>query len=546
MARFNTLHDPGAAAAHRAAGYWPDRLIVDALDHFARVAPDRTVFVDAHGRIDFRSLQRQSYRLAACFAARGLRKGDVVAVQLPNRIEFCVLHLALVRIGAIIALITPMSREREVQSMLRIAQARWFVVADSFRGFDHLALAVAMQQSVPGLERVIVTGSPGATGAEALEALLDSQTDDANARARIDALRPHPDDPSEIVFTSGSTSEPKGVLHSENTLFAPQLAMARSLRLREGAVLHMASTIAHQTGFLNGIRLPIQIGGMCVMQEIWEPTAFPALVEEHRIEASSGSATFLLDILRRADLAAHDVSSLRIFRAGGGPIPIALVREAEARLPGLKVLRGWGQTENGVVTMTRLDDPIEVRATTDGCGQAGMQVRVVDAGDQPVAPGAEGHLQCRGASQFLGYANSIDLTRDAYLDDWFRTGDLATMNAEGYIRITGRARDIIIRGGENIPVSYVENAIFEHPDVLEVAIVGMPDPRLGERACAFVLCRDGRSLTLDTLRTFLSGKGIATQYWPERLIVEQSLPRTSNGKVRKGDLRDRLRAEAGS
>jgi non-ribosomal peptide synthetase component E (peptide arylation enzyme) len=234
------------------------------------------------------------------------------------------------------------------------------------------------------------------------------------------------------------------------------------------------------------------------------------------------------------------LSSFRIFRCGGGPIPRALLREARDKLPHVGIHCGWGQTENAVVTLTRIGAPDDKLLNTDGCAQPGMQVRVVDGKNRLLPPGTEGRLQCRGPFMFVGYVKQEALTRENFDGEWFDTGDLATLDAEGFIRITGRLKDIIIRGGENIPVKYVEDILYEDPRVQDAAIVGMPDPRLGERACAFVICRDGKSLDMKNMQAFLAARGVAKVYWPERLEIVDTLPRTANGKIRKADLRVRL------
>jgi len=235
-----------------------------------------------------------------------------------------------------------------------------------------------------------------------------------------------------------------------------------------------------------------------------------------------------------------DLSSWRIFRAGGGPIPIALVEEAESRLPHLRVLRGWGQTENGVVTLSRLGDPQSVRCFTDGRAQTGMQIQVVDANQHPVSSGQEGSLQCQGAFMCLAYANDPQMLQKEHQGDWFVTGDLATIDQNGNITLTSRIKDIIIRGGEKIPVHEIENILFNDERILEVAIVGMPDERLGERACAFVLCRQGHQLNLKNMQDFLKDKDVVKQYWPERLEVVVTMPRSANGKIQKAVLRQLL------
>lgn len=540
MAEFPIRSDPERTAGFVAAGFWTNELITEFLDRIAGESPSRLAFIDSRTSITYIELQNLTYRLADALCQRGVEPGHVVAIQLPNWIEFAALHFALVRIGAITCPITPMSRSREVATMLRISRARKLIIPQEFRGFDYVAMAEELLPGAPECSECIVVGGVERSFGIGYQELLQQGTESQRARVRIGDLRPDANAIAEIVFTSGATGEPKGVIHSHNTLLAPQLAMERSLRLERGSILHIASTIAHQTGFLNGIRLPVQIGGTCVMQDVWNPNEFARLAAEHKIEVSSGSSTFLLDLLRCGGLDTYDLSSLRIFRCGGGPIPLALVKEAEQRLPALRVLRGWGQTENGVVTLTGVEDELAKRMETDGRPQPGMEIRVADAEHRVVPVGTEGRLQCRGAFLFLGYANSFELAEESYVGEWFDTGDLATVDSEGYVRITGRVKDIINRGGEKIPVHYVENVIFEDPRVLEVCIVGMPDVRLGERACAFVICRPGNTLTLHELCEFLLEKGVAAQYWPEHLKVVNSLPRTANGKIRKAALREQV------
>ena len=304
-------------------------------------------------------------------------------------------------------------------------------------------------------------------------------------------------------------------------------------------VIHMASTFAHLTGFLYGVRLPTQVGGAtAVYQDVWDPARFVDLVEQYRISYTSAATPFLADTLGRPDLADRDLSSLRIFACMGAPIPRAILRAAKQALPGLTVLGGWGQSENGLVTLGKPGDPEEKLVERDGYPWPGMEIRVVDLAGADLPAGEEGRLQVRGPFLFVGYAERLEMTRAGFDGDWFDTGDLAVIDADGYLNITGRTKDVIIRGGENIPVAYVENVLYEHPAVAGVAVVGVPDPRLQERACACVVLDQGAELTFDQLKEFLAGKGVAKQYWPESLQVLPELPRTASGKIQKFKLRD--------
>ena len=538
MAHFSTHLTQEQIERYTASGAWPNRLLTDFLDDAVVAAPDKTAIIDSRGAITYRELAAQVARCAGGLLALGLRAGEVMALQLPNWKEFLILHLAATRIGVVSSLITPGSRERELAHMLKLSDARLLVIPDTFRGHDYRAMAARLRADLPQLQHVMVVGQPAAAHEIAWEAFM------ATTRAPPDGPRPGANEVTEIVFTSGATGEPKGVMHTSNTIVAPQLALAASLQLTRDDVIHIASTIAHQTGFLNGVRLPIQLGSTVVLQDVWRAEQLVEWIASYRITVSSGSATFLLDMLRAKNLAQCDLSSFRIFRCGGGPIPRTLLREAREKLPHVGIHCGWGQTENAVVTLTRIGAPDEKLLNTDGCAQPGMEVRVVNDKNELLAPATEGRLQCRGPFMFVGYAKQETLTRENFDGEWFDTGDLATLDAEGYIRITGRLKDIIIRGGENIPVKYVEDILYEDARVRDAAIVGMPDARLGERACAFVICRDGKSLDMEGMQIFLGERGVAMMYWPERLEIVDELPRTANGKIRKADLRARLAREA--
>ncbi len=536
MPQFQTRLTPELIAHSTASGAWPNWLLTDFLDEVVKASPNKTAIVDSRGTITYGELARESERCAHALLTLGLKPGDVVALQLPNWKEFLIVHLAATRIGVISSLITPMSRDRELTHMLNLSDAKVLVIPDTYRNHDYRAMAARVRGDLPALQHVIVVGEPAHPHEVAWPDFLAA----AEMHHDFAPFGPHANDVTEIVFTSGATGEPKGVMHTSNTIVAPQLALAASLQLTRDDVIHIASTIAHQTGFLNGVRLPIQLGATVVLQDVWSPEKMVEWIAQHRITVSSGSATFLLDLLRAKNLKQCDLSSFRIFRCGGGPIPRALLKEAREKLPRTGIHCGWGQTENAVVTLTRIGAPDEKLLNTDGCAQPGMEVRVVNAQNQPLPPGTEGRLQCRGPFMFVGYIKQLELTRDNFDGEWFDTGDLATLDAEGFIRITGRLKDIIIRGGENIPVKYVEDILYEDPRVQDAAIVAMPDPRLGERACAFVICRDGQTLDMKTMQDFLAARGVAKVYWPERLEIAEELPRTANGKIRKADLRARL------
>nr|MBF0683427.1 AMP-binding protein [Pseudomonas sp.] len=372
-------------------------------------------------------------------------------------------------------------------------------------------------------------------GPDAFESLW--QTAD---RTPDPALRPDADAVTQILYTSGTTGEPKGVMHTSNTLLSNLREYVKWLQLGPSDVVLMASPMAHQTGFMYGLMMPVLLRAKAVLLDIWNAPQAADIISSQGVTFTMASAPFLNDLTEVVAAGAPPTDSLRIFLSAGAPIPRALVSKAREVL-GAAIVSAWGMTENGVVTLTRPDDPSDKVDSTDGCCLTGLEIKVIDASGQPVAPGEEGELMVRGCSQFAGYLKRPEWNAtDA--DGWFSTGDLAHMTEDGYIRISGRSKDVIIRGGENIPVVEVENLLFRHPAVAAASVVGYPDPRLGERAVAFVVVRPGMSFSFDDMVQFLAQHKLTRQYFPERLEVADELPRTPSGKVQKFKLREMARS----
>jgi len=347
-----------------------------------------------------------------------------------------------------------------------------------------------------------------------------------------------------LIFPSGTTGEPKGVMHTANSLAAAVQGIQLTQGVRDNDVIHMASTFGHQTGFLVGVRLPLHAGAMAVFQDVWEPATFVGLIEQERISFTMGATPFLADTLRAPNLAAHDISSLRLYLCGGAPIPPSLAEEASRLLP-CRLVPLWGMSENGAVTMTAPDGPPEKIVTSDGRPYPGMEVAVFDADLRPLPTGEEGDLYARGVATFAGYVQGRHFTEQFFTaDGWFNTGDRAVMDADGYIRISGRTKDIIIRGGENVPVKEIEDVLLRHPAVRNVALVATPDPRLGELGCACIIPEPGQKLTLDAMRTYLAEQQVTRQFWPERVELVDEFPMTPSGKVQKFRLREIVQTRA--
>lgn len=525
-----------------AARHWRDQTLLHHLHHAIERTPDKTAIVAIRSktreekRLTYKEIGHLSDTLAARLAQLGIGRGDIISFQLPNWWQFSVLHLACLKLGAISNPLMTIFRERELRFMLQLAESKIFIVPAAFRGFDHATMAGNLRCDLPALRHVFVVGGSGDSDFERLLAPLDGK--DA-------ATLPHerqlsPDDVIQLLYTSGTTGEPKGVMHASNTMLSNLVPFAERLHLDADDVIHMPSPMAHQLGFMYGLVMPVMLGATAVLQDVFEPEEMARQIGHESVTFTMGATPFLNDLTEYVERNHASTASLHVFVSAGAPIPRALVSKARQVL-GAAIISAWGMSENGAVTTTRPEDPEEKTMATDGCALPGMEVRVVDANRNVVASGIEGQLQVRGCSNFVGYLKRPELDNtDA--DGWFDTGDLARMDAEGYIRISGRSKDIIIRGGENIPVVEVEGLLFKHPKIAAVAIIGYPDARLGERACAFVVPREGASLAFGEMVAYLNAQQMAQQYIPERLEVVTELPRTPSGKIQKFKLRETAKA----
>lgn len=528
---------PALIRRYTELGFWGDLRLHDYLDRHARERPEATAVVSPRRggpeavHLTWAQLQAEVDRAARALGALGVGRGDVVSVQLPNWYEFLVLALAVSRAGAVLNGLTPIYRQYELRFILNRTGSRVMVIPASYRGFDYVEMMAGLRAEVPSLAHLVVVGSGAPAGMMTYNQFLGLGTGPAPAAGGANDL-------VQVAFTSGTTGEPKGVMHSHNTLLATAGAVIRHLDLAPEPVNLVISPVGHQTGFLWGLLITVILGGKMVFQDRWDPEAALAAIAAEGVTTMAGATPFLRDLALAPGVTPERMRTLRTFITAGAPIPPVVVQEGEARL-GCKIHSAWGMTEYGIGTAVGAGDPPEKAASSDGRPVPGAEVRVV-AGAGPVAPGVEGDLQIRGPGLFLGYYKRPDFNDASFTADGFlRTGDRAVMAADGFVRITGRTKDIIIRGGENIPVAEIEGLLYQHPKIQDVALVAMPDERLGERACAYVVLRPGAGgITLAEISAFLLQHQLARQKLPERVEVIDALPRTATGKVQKFKLRE--------
>jgi len=520
-------------ASFREAGYWLDKSVDQLLTEAVAKTPDKVSIVADRAdreqavRLTFRELESRANRAATSLLRLGVGRGDIVTVQLPNWWEFVVTAFACSKIGAVMNPVMPILRERELVYILNFCKAKVFIVPKTYRGFDYAAMAQGMRGDLPDLQHVIIVDGDGPDSFE--RALLASDPG---------KLPPGlaPDDMSVLMFTSGTTGEPKGVMHTSNSLIACCKALTGRFGLDSSDVMLVASPVGHMTGYAAIVLLSVYLGGTMILQDVWEAKHGVSLMAREGVTYTAASTPFLGDICEAVKAGAPHPKDLRSFLCGGAPIPSVLIERAANEL-GLKVCSLWGMTEILSGTLTEPSRAGEKSATTDGRAQDGMEVRIVDLDGRPLPAGQSGRLLVRGAQMFKGYYKRPELhTFDS--EGWFDSGDLAYMDEDGYIRISGRVKDILIRGGENVPVVEVENLLYKHPAVAAVALVGFPDARLGERGCAFIVPRPGSTIDLAAVQAYLSDCKMAKQFWPERVEAITDLPRTASGKIQKFKLKE--------
>ncbi len=548
LARPEVWLTPELVNEYRSTGAWRDRDLGSYLSDAARRAPETAAAVSVDGSTGERvasctyaELEDMTERIAGGLADLGIGAGDTVSIMMPNRLEFQALLYAVARLGAIYSGIPVNYGSREATFMLRRARSRLLVVAADYRGKDFLATARELREGAPGVENVVVIGgrAPREPGWVGFEDLVQNSPEGAPARAAT------PVDPLSLVhigFTSGTTGEPKGVMNTHQTLDAVLRRWVEHIGadfIGDDAVNLIPSPVGHHTGFLWGALLSAYVGARAVYLDRWEPRTAVEVMRREGVTMMTAAPTFLQDITRVPGVGPETLPDLRIISIPGAPIARSLVPRARETL-GCFVCPSWGMTEWGIGISGAPGLPRDRVEATDGVPIAGCEVRVMSGPGEPASPGEVGELEIRGPGLFVGYYDRPDFTDSSIVDGWFRTGDQARLEEDGFVSLLGRSKDIVIRGGQNIPVYDVENLLHQHPAIVEAAVVGLPDERFGERACAVLVLEEDEKLELDDVKEFLLSEGLSKPFLPERVEVVEKLPKTMSGKIRKVELREQF------
>ncbi|EKI1563898.1 medium-chain fatty-acid--CoA ligase [Escherichia coli] len=520
-------------AAYRQQGLWGDASLADYWQQTARAMPDKIAVVDNHGAsYTYSALDHAASCLANWLLAKGIESGDRIAFQLPGWCEFTVIYLACLKIGAVSVPLLPSWREAELVWVLNKCQAKMFFAPTLFKQTRPVDLILPLQNQLPQLQQIVgVDKLAPATSSLSLSQIIADNT------PLTTAITTHGDELAAVLFTSGTEGLPKGVMLTHNNILASERAYCARLNLTWQDVFMMPAPLGHATGFLHGVTAPFLIGARSVLLDIFTPDACLALLEQQRCTCMLGATPFVYDLLNVLEKQPADLSALRFFLCGGTTIPKKVARECQQL--GIKLLSVYGSTESSPHAVVNLDDPLSRFMHTDGYAAAGVEIKVVDDARKTLPPGCEGEEASRGPNVFMGYFDEPELTARALDEEgWYYSGDLCRMDEAGYIKITGRKKDIIVRGGENISSREVEDILLQHPKIHDACVVAMPDERLGERSCAYVVLKaPHHSLSLEEVVAFFSRKRVAKYKYPEHIVVIEKLPRTASGKIQKFLLR---------
>lgn len=516
---------------YREQGQWLGRTLIDYAIEAAERRPDSPVFIGDGASVDYETLLRDAEAIACSLWDLGLRPGDVVGFQLPNWAEAAAINLAACRIGVICNPLVPIYRDTELIFMLNDSKTKAVFVPSVFRACDYAEMYARIEPDLVCRPHIISVRAT-VPGRLSYEDLILAGRGRKVAWPAVTA-----DSAKLLLYTSGTTGRPKAVLHNHDTLARAIRVSVEHWGVEPGDVVLMPSPVTHATGYANALELPFLYGTRTVLMDRWDAAKAVSLIDEYGVVATVGATPFLKELTAAAAAAGRDLPSLRVFACGGASVPPEVIYEANRVFRNRPAFRVYGASEAPYVALgfPATQEP-ELAATTDG-QIVDYEFRIVDDQEQDVPAGAEGEILVRGPSLFLGYANAADNAACFTLDGYFRTGDIGIVGPRNSLTITGRKKDLIIRGGENISAKEIEDVLHRHPDIAEVAVVSMPHERLGEGVFAFVIARDGAVPTLDTLQPLLQTSGLSRQKHPDKVAVLTDFPRTPSGKVKKDVLR---------
>lgn len=527
MASIPSLLTQDMIDRYTAAGYWGSMTLADHLDHHAAYTPDRVAASDARNRVTFAELKRASERVALAMLAMGIRPGDRVGMQTPNWVEFFYVRFACARIGAIPVPLAHTVREHEIEIALADTQASAFFFCARFQGIDHGDIARGLRARLPHVKHwVSIAGR--VPDMACLEDMVEDAIETRHAPGHLLSFHPSANDIDILMSTSGSTGKPKFVLRTPNVFLTLGHHIVERARLRPDDVVLGVAPVIQGTGYSVATVASLIAGCRNVLLERFDPDAALELIQRERVTVAVGVPTHMIKMMNSPRLAEYDLGSLRLFYHAGAPLPAEAAAEFSMKF-GCRLMEAYGALDGGTPVHTLYDDPAERIFNTVGKACSGMELKIANDDGAALPPGEVGEVVYRGPNCAVGLW--ADDNHSFGADGWFRSGDLGVLDAEGYLRIVGRKKNIIIRGGQNISPTEVEEGLAGHPKIREVAVVKMPDPVFGERACAYVVAAAGETVNVADCFDHLTARGFAKYKVPERVENVRELPLLHNGKV---------------
>ncbi len=523
-------------AEYQANGYWGDRTFADILEARALATPQREAMLDERRRVTYGALWSEVKRFAEFLRRQGVQRGDVVTLQLPNRIEFPVVFFSLELIGAVANKISADFRATEVEYILAFSNSKAYVCASQFKGFDYLEMIDTMRARLPQLKLVVCVDAVERADVASFAKVVDATPEIASAQR----IRMSPFEIMRMCFTSGTTGNPKGVLHCFNTTLQTAQLFNHDLEVTENEVLLDFLPVGLNWGYLTLVQA-VMAGCRAVLMERFSPAGVLDVIEREKVSYIPMAPASIVALLGAPDLAARKLGSLRVVITGGASAAVETIRAFQTQVPTAKLIELYGMLETGFHSITRFtDDPLKVIGTVGRCVSS-MGLRIIDDAGKDVAHGEVGEIAAIGPSVHLGYLNNPQANLDSFTaDGWFRTGDLGQfVDAQNNVRISGRKKEIINRGGKKYFPREIEELLYAHPKIVQVAIVGAPDSRLGERNSMCAIVKPGATLELQEVIDFLKGR-VADYKLPEELLVMQDFPMTPTGKIRRPELIKRI------
>ncbi|MFT4823731.1 MAG: acyl-CoA synthetase [Halioglobus sp.] len=524
----------------RDAATWRNTTIAELAFKKARETPDRVaIYLEREPDATYAAIAQEAKCLATGLRGLGLAAGDVISFQFPNWREGAALDIAAAALGLVVNPIVPIYRDAELRFILKDAQTRLIFIPDQYRNVDYVSMVTGLRSELPHLDHIVTLRAEGdIEGVLRYETLVQNDPIDESSLPKVD-----PNSVKCRLYTSGTTGFPKAVLHSHNTLIRISDNTIEHSGIDSSDVMIMPSPITHITGYASGLSFPFVSEGSSALMERWDANAAVDYINRVKGTMTVGATPFLVELLDAAEARGDGLPSLRQFSCGGAAVPPQVILRAYKVFDNCIAVRVYGSTEAPIITLGWREDP-QLAATTDG-QVWGYEVKILDDSGKEVGVGVDGEIAAQGPGMFLGYADEQQNSEAHTVDGFFLTGDIGHLTPEGAILITDRKKDIIIRGGENLSAKEIEDALHEHPDIREVAIVAMPHERLGEGVCAYIIpASDQHNLSQAEIARFTESLGLARQKIPERVILVDDLPRTPSGKVKKNTLRDELSAAA--